>query len=67
MNRKNTAFVQQGFEWYRWDLTQNILIQNGELSHFAYMNIVGMGLNQAEFDWVANFIPRYAVYLPKQY
>jgi hypothetical protein len=61
------SFVKKGFEWYRWGLEQAVLIQKNKLSRFAYLNIVGMGLQLFEFDWVAQFITQYIQYLPSQF
>ncbi|CAA6815970.1 MAG: Unknown protein [uncultured Aureispira sp.] len=61
------SFVKKGFEWYRWGLEHAVLIQKNKLSRFAYLNIVGMGLQLFEFDWVAQFITQYIQYLPSQF
>jgi len=61
------SFIKKGFEWYRWGLEHEVLIYRNNLSRFAYLNIVGMGLQLFEFDWVAHFIPKYVVYLPAQF
>jgi hypothetical protein len=67
LNIDADIFIKKGFDWYKWGLEQEVLIKDGILSRFAYMNIVGMGLKLKEFDWVANFISQYAVYLPAQF
>lgn len=67
LDTDSNFFIKIGFECYRWGLENNILIQHNLLSRFAYMNIVGMGLKLKEFDWVANFILQYAVFLPLQF
>jgi hypothetical protein len=61
------SFVKKGFEWYRWGLEHSVLIQKNNLSRFAYLNIVGMGLQLFEFEWVAQFITQYIQYLPDQF
>lgn len=61
------SFIKKGFEWYRWGLEHSVLIQKDNLSRFAYLNIVGMGLQLLEFDWVAHFIKEYIQYLPSQF
>jgi hypothetical protein len=61
------SFIKKGFEWYRWGLENAVLIQKNNLSRFAYLNIVGMGLQLFEFEWVAQFITQYIQYLPSQF
>lgn len=61
------SFIKKGFEWYRWGLQHAVLFPNGTLSRLAYLNIVSMGLQLKEFEWVENFIIQYAQYLPLQF
>jgi hypothetical protein len=61
------SFIKKGFEWYRWGLEHSVLIQKNNLSRFAYLNIVGMGLQLFEFEWIAHFITQYIQYLPSQF
>jgi hypothetical protein len=67
LNIDADSFVKKGFEWYRWGLEHSVLIQKNNLSRFAYLNIVGMGLQLFEFEWVAHFITQYIQYLPSQF
>jgi len=60
------SFIKKGFEWYRWGLEQDVLIHENTLTRFSYLNIVGMGLQLLEFEWVAFFIKQYVQYLPSQ-
>jgi len=67
LNTAEKSFVKKGFDWYNWGLKHSVLIHRNNLSRFAYLNIVGLGLKLEEFDWVAEFIPNYIQYLPIQF
>lgn len=56
-------YIKEAFELYRYGLEHQCLMENNKLSLFAYANIVSLGLNLKEFDWIAEFIPAYSKYL----
>lgn len=64
LNTDAEEYSRIAFDWYQWGLENDLLLQNGQLSKFAYKNIVALGLKLKEFEWVDAFIPKYAVYLP---
>ena len=49
---------------YRAALDENLLIENGQFSRFAFKNIVTLALAAGEFDWTEQFIHTYRDYLP---
>ena len=59
LNTGDVAYRRETFELYRSGLSEGILITNGELSRFAYNNIVSTGLPLGEFDWLEQFIHQY--------
>lgn len=63
LNTGHTAAIREAFEWYRFGLQQSLLLENNQLSLFAYSNIVALGLNLKEFDWTADFINEYSPFL----
>lgn len=62
----NLPYVQEAFEWYQIGLTTELLLQNKQLSQFAYKNIVALGLKIKAFDWTKGFIEKYTSYLPQE-
>ena len=42
-------------------LEKQIIIENKELGHSHFKNIVAIALRQNEFQWTENFIEKYAV------
>lgn len=64
LNTGNITWVRQTFELYRYGLEQELLIEENILSAFAYKNIVTLGLDLKEYNWVAFFVERYSQFLP---
>ena len=70
VKRLNTGaeeYVQEVFEIYKQGLKVGALLENGRLSRFAYKNIAIAALRLGEYDWVADYIPRYAPYVDPKY
>ena len=66
MNAGEAAFVREAFELYRSGIEEGILIENGIISRFTFLNAIRIGLRLGEFDWVESFIPGHqANLLPK--
>ncbi|MGH1336333.1 MAG: hypothetical protein ACRBFS_09410 [Aureispira sp.] len=64
LNTGKSDYIRKGFEWYRLGLEKELLLEDGRLSLFAYSNMVALGLNLEEFDWVEQFLEHYTPYLP---
>ena len=59
MNASRKDFDKKIFELYKEGLELEIFLTNGILSRFTYKNIVSVGINIREFDWVKSFIYEY--------
>jgi len=67
MNKGNKCYVQEALRLYKKGLAENLLIENNKMSHFAYKNIVSLGIIQKEYDWLDYFIHTYAEKLDKKH
>lgn len=67
INTGKVEYARETFELYQYGInTQCLLEGNGlTLSAFAYKNIVTLGLNLKEYDWIEAFVDNYSQYLPK--
>ncbi|MFK7796184.1 MAG: hypothetical protein AB8E82_01945 [Aureispira sp.] len=52
------------FELYQKALHQGALLEQGRISPFAFTNIVAVALGAQKFEWTAQFLEAYSVYLP---
>jgi hypothetical protein len=67
INTGKIEYARETFELYQYGINTQCLLE-GEglmLSAFAYKNIVTLGLNLKEHDWIEAFIDNYSQYLPK--
>lgn len=67
INSGQLDFARSAWEWYKMGLEEDLLLDNGSLSLFSYTNIVAIGINVGELQWVEQFITAYAPYLPEQH
>lgn len=67
LNDGALRYVREGFDLYRVGLDTGVLLENGQLSRFAYKNIVALGLKLEQFEWVEEFIGRYAPFLEEKH
>ncbi len=58
-----THFLEQVFKLYQHGIAQNLLIEHGYLDHVDFNNIVNIGCNLKEFDWIDTFITTYGALL----
>ena len=68
INTGKVEYARETFELYQYGIDTQCLLE-GEglmLSAFAYKNIVTLGLNLKEYDWIETFICDYSQYLPKE-
>ncbi|MCB0579426.1 MAG: hypothetical protein KDD10_08975 [Phaeodactylibacter sp.] len=59
LNRGSAPFAREAWEMYRIGLREGFLLDNGQLSRFAFNNIVGIALKLGETAWAADFIEQY--------
>ncbi len=67
LNTGETRYVREGFDLYRIGLDTRALLENGQLSRFAFKNIVALGLKLEEFAWVEQFIEKYEPFLEEKH
>jgi len=63
INTGSQFYMQEAFRLYKKGLEENLLIEQDEMSHFAYKNIVSLGIILKEYTWLDTFIPTYALKL----
>ena len=55
------------FDLYKRGLKKDVLLENGEISPFAFKNIVTLGLDARDYVWTEQFIQTYRHRLPNPY
>ena len=65
INIGKSHFFQNLFEIYKDSLTTEIIFIGNEINFNHYKNIITVGVQIKEFDWVENFIQTYTPKLPK--
>jgi hypothetical protein len=63
VNTGSQFYMQEAFRLYKKGLEDNLLIEQDEMSHFAYKNIVSLGIILKEYKWLDYFVPTYALRL----
>lgn len=58
---------REAFQLYREMLEAKLLTLDGNISRFAYRNIVALGLKLEEYEWVENFLMEQKEFLEIQY
>ncbi|MBK8449830.1 MAG: hypothetical protein IPO78_07970 [Saprospiraceae bacterium] len=66
-NQGNLKFSKDNFELWKDALSKEIVLTNGELSPWAFKNIVTLALRLNEFDWTESFIFNYGSKISKEY
>lgn len=66
-NEGKQAYISEMLELYKEGLQTDILLEQGELSHFTYHNIATAGLKTKDYEWVNQFIHRYKNKLARQH
>ncbi len=67
LNEGSLDFTREGWELYQDGLTQQLFLENQQLSRFTFDNIVGFGLRLEDFDPVIDFIENYQQYVALAY
>ena len=55
-NELRESYFQETFDFYRSAIDNQLLLENGVLSHFAFGNIVAIALKLKQTDWAEQFI-----------
>ena len=67
LNQGSKRYYKEVTDLYKSGLEQKILLENNEISPYAYYNIVAAGLQTGDMEWVHFFIYQYKTNLQKQY
>jgi hypothetical protein len=64
INASQTAYLREALDLYKQGLKSELLLENGQLSRFAYNNITGIALRlPEELAWAEQFVEAYRQYL----
>lgn len=58
LNKGNRYYLEEAFELYINGIHNEVLLENGYLSHIAYKNTVAIGLHLEKFEEIKALIPR---------
>ncbi len=67
LNSSRPEYDRPVLDLYQMGLDNQLLLENGILSRFAYNNIAAIALRLNELDWVEHFIHTYKTALEKQH
>ena len=67
INQLQTGYFREALDLYQSALKAKLLLENGQLSHYAYTNIVAIALKVGETDWAERFIQEHVVFLEKKH
>jgi hypothetical protein len=67
LNAGEISYVREAFDLYRQGFSKGIFLENGVLSRFTFRNVVAIGLQLKEFDWVERFIHTFGPFLEEKY
>jgi len=67
INKAKPIYLREALDLYKSGLENNLLLENGQLSRFAFNNIVGIALHLDEYDWTENFVAQYSDFLKEAY
>lgn len=61
----NITYVKEAMDLYQIGVTSTILLNNNTISPWTYKNMVKLGINLQQYDWLETFIRDYYDKLPK--
>ncbi len=64
-NRGEKIYTREAFDLYRQALERGILLENGVLPKYTYINILNLAKLCGEHDWAAVFLEDCRVFLPE--
>ena len=66
LNRGHKAYIREAFQLYRSGLQQGVFLDDNQLSKFTYNNILTLAIGLSEWQWAADFLEDYKIYLPEK-
>ena len=66
MNSGDKLFIREAFELYKLGLENRLLLENGQLSPYAYNNILLIALALGETGWARQFLDDARLFLPEK-
>lgn len=66
INANRREYMYEALDLYKKGLDE-LLIENGQISRFTYINIVVIGIGINDLEWIAGFIEKYRNYLDSHY
>lgn len=66
VNKGVEQFSSSVLKWYKTGLENDLLFQNGTLSHITFGNIVLYGCRERELEWTKQFIENHRNYLEEK-
>ncbi len=67
LNAGNVIFHRESFEIYKNGFENKILLDEGFISRYTFINVITIGGDIKEFEWISKFIIEYQQYLEEQY
>lgn len=64
MNKGDSRYIAEALKWYKSGLDNDLFVQGGVISRYAYGNIVAIALQLKDYSWTKNFIENYKEKLP---
>jgi hypothetical protein len=66
INQGRQDFYRKAFELYKKGVETGILLENGVISRYTFLNTVSSALKTLEFDWAEKFISEFADHLEEK-
>ena len=67
INQSAEGWLRATLDLYQSALSRKLLLENGQISRFAFNNIIAIALRIGELDWVENFILEHKSLLERQW
>ncbi|MBK8967050.1 MAG: hypothetical protein IPM36_10285 [Lewinellaceae bacterium] len=67
INQLNQDYFREALDLYQSALKAGLLLENGQLSHFAFNNIVAIAIKTGDVEWAESFIREQAAFLEKKH
>jgi hypothetical protein len=67
INTGSKAYFKRAFELYKAGFESSVLIENGLISRFTFLNAVVNALNVEEYQWAERFIQEFQQYLQDEH
>lgn len=67
INQGRQDFYRKAFELYKKGVENGILMENGALSRYTFLNTVSSALKTLEFDWAELFINQFQQFLEEKH